>query len=149
MSTHHRAAFVGVAILAISILSDAQTVQRANRSAAKLGAAEKQHLLETTKKLYGSSAPNDVSFVGVKDLDPGTRMLRQNFEGSASSVHQTSEKGDTAAGVVIAEESGDLYLDVKPCDGKVISFHQPYHKSTIGEVVCDRKTFPKVQVTQR
>jgi hypothetical protein len=64
-----------------------------------------------------------------------------------------ARSGDVATGVVEREADGKLYLNTTPCkppqESEIVVFHQPYKKSSLGEIVCFGHHFDKVSVRQQ
>jgi hypothetical protein len=90
-------------------------------------------LLARMKVLYGPEAPSTVTFFGSSE------ELPQKYHNSASTIDDSSHAGDLASGVVIQELDGQLYLDVRPCTGKLVVFTKPYRKKMIGVITCGGK----------
>ena len=57
--------------------------------------------------------------------------------------------GDIATGVIIIEAKNELYLDAKPCTGKIVTFHTKFSKKKLGTVKCGVKTFDTYQIEQK
>jgi hypothetical protein len=61
-----------------------------------------------------------------------------------------SGAGDVARGVLILEEQGEVFLDVDPCNARIITFVKPYVKRDAGEVTCKNgKKYPRKEIEQR
>lgn len=69
-------------------------------------------------------------------------------EGSAVQVALASN-GDSARGVILKEDKGELTLDSKPCGGLVLMFTKPYTKREVGQVTCDKRKYPRYEVEQK
>ncbi len=60
-------------------------------------------------------------------------------------------QGDVVYGVVLkeADDKSEIFVDVNPCNGKIVAFHQPYTTQNAGTVHCHNVSLPKVAITQR
>lgn len=89
-----------------------------------------KELTEQLRKFYGDPTVN--------------ATLRHNDE-----EHMSTQPGDTARGVIFSESKGELRLDVHPCTGVVVMFHEPYVKRDTGVVTCNGVKYARTEVEQR
>lgn len=86
--------------------------------------------------LYGTSSPPPISFdspAGKQPHDPS---------------NVDAIRGDIAAGVILLEQGGVVYLDSRPCSGHVITFVKPYIKLKAGSVTCGGHNLPRFQLEE-
>jgi hypothetical protein len=64
-----------------------------------------------------------------------------------------AKRGDIATGTIERENGGTLYLNTTPCsppqEADIVIFHQPYAKTSAGEIVCFGHHFDKMSVRQQ
>jgi hypothetical protein len=120
----------------------------ANSVSLNLGASDKLPLntilLERMRKLYGSAAPASVTYVDASDAPPQTTQSPGDGR-----VPTSQNYGDIGSGAIIAELDGKLYLDTKPCTGRIATFVKPYKKVHLGTSTCGNKTIEKFQIEER
>jgi len=120
----------------------------ANSVSMNLGASDKVPLntilLGRMRKLYGSAAPASVTYVDASDA-----ALQPTQNPGDGMVPTSQSYGDIGSGAIIAELEGKLYLDTKPCTGRIATFIRPYKKILLGTTTCGNKTIEKVQIEER
>lgn len=104
---------------------------------ASVNSAQDQYLVGRLKQIYGPSAPDKITYV---DANQAT---------SANSAADASRAGDSAAGVIVSEKGGTLFLDTRPCLGHVVAFSGRYRKTKVGSVSCKDKQFDRYEVEQQ
>ena len=93
-------------------------------------------LQKKIKKLYGPLAPKKITYVDLTG------------EAVTGNANASSRLGDSAAGVIVSEAKGSLFLDTRPCNAHIVVFSGHYRKSKIGETSCGEKHFDKFEVEQ-
>jgi hypothetical protein len=96
------------------------------------------------RELYGSAAPTSVVYVDASD---GAVQMPQDSDNGRIPTSQSY--GDIASGSIIAELDGKLYLDTRPCTGRIATFAKPYRKIPIGPASCGDKKIDRFQVEER
>lgn len=63
---------------------------------------------------------------------------------------RNARPGDIASGSVVNAPGGELYLNIRPCEGEafIVVFHQPYSRSTRGQKNCGGQTVTIEQIQQ-
>jgi hypothetical protein len=66
------------------------------------------------------------------------------------SNRRSARPGDIASGSVLNTPAGELYLNIRPCEGEsfIVVFHQPYSRSTRGQKNCGGQTVTIEQIQQ-
>ena len=121
-----------ILVPALFLFSAQSEPQRAmNKSSTRSKSEQLASLKSKAKDLYGSDAPAMVTFVKKKPVEDMTKA------------------GDVATGVIFKEAKDELFLDTKPCEGKMLAFHQPYDKQPADTVPCGGKELKETTVTQK
>jgi hypothetical protein len=97
-----------------------------------------QDLLGKLRQLYGESAPKTITYVGGEKTDSMGNL-----------VTASAANGDSAAGVIISEMKGSLYLDTRPCSGHILVFGGRYRKTRLGSVSCNGKQYDRYEIEAR
>ncbi|SRR5581483_8057477 len=106
-----------------------------------------QKVLKYMRTVYGNQQFNSEKDSPIQDKERSDPA----FEGhEAATKFVSARKGDTAKGVVLAEEKDELLLDMTPCTGEsVMTFQQPYSKFQVGTKECSsNRVVPVYQVEQ-
>jgi len=117
----------------------------------------KEFLAKAIKQQYGTSPSTEIELYALRDLPIKTIEIggsgRQTLEETSSRVKEPNsapvkkKERKSANGVIIAEKAGEVYLDVNPCNAKLLSIHDPDKKEIVGKKKCGDKEHEIVVVT--
>jgi hypothetical protein len=149
---HHKVVILLFVIGLFTIPAKSQlsesAVQQGKRGTRQLTEEEAGLLLNGIKKVYGIDPESSKLRVaeGTKAESVNALELGGVAEGGATCSY--SLKGDVASGVIIAEDKNMVYIDARPCELKLYSFHKPYTKTKVGTVDCKGKVLDRYAITQ-
>lgn len=125
MNIRTRLTLSTIAVASIALFSQAQSP--ATETLAQERGSDRAHL----RLLYASSPL----------FEAGTAQV---------SNRRNARPGDIASGSVLDAPGGELYLNIRPCEGDVfvVVFHQPYSRSTRGQKNCGGQTVTIEQIQQ-
>jgi hypothetical protein len=127
-------------------------------------ASLRDSVLAKAKEIYGGAAPSTITFITLPEdqLKPGSARAGGDGRGSSTASSgkdslggravqtRATQPGDAGSGVVVNEGGNQLYLDASPCDGKIMTFTNPYTKTELPtSVTCGGKEHKRYKLVQK
>jgi len=111
------------------------------------GSDLKSRLNDDLKRVYGEDTDKVVA-----DVRQAKKSVAASSNDEESDDKADSMSNDLASGVVIRASEDELFLDVTPCrkQSRIISFHKPMRKISMGKVKCSgqEREFVRTEVRQ-